>query len=237
MARRALRQVRKGRIGVKALDLLPEVSNRLQRRYHSASLGNKANPLDELIYIQLSVRTREGAYQDTWPAVRRLVNGSWGRLKRVPEATLEMALSPGGMAAIKAKRLRGMISAIEERLGQVSLAPLKRMRDEEAEAFLRSLPGVGPKVARCVMMYSLGRRVFPVDSHCRRVLTRLGIVPGSVHIKASHDFIQPLIPPRLRRALHVNLIHHGRSVCTASSPNCGDCCLADLCPSVKNTPP
>lgn len=236
MARRTLRQIRKGRASLRGLDVLPEVSHRLQRRYRSASLGNKANPLDELVYIQLSVRTREGAYQDTWPAVRRLVSGSWGRLTRVPETKLEQALAPGGMAAIKARRLRGMISAIEERLGQVTLAPLKRMPDEEVEAFLRSLPGVGPKVARCVMMYSLGRRVFPVDSHCRRVLTRLGIVPESVHIKASHDFIQPLIPPRLRRALHVNLIHHGRAVCTASSPNCGNCCLADLCPSVKNAP-
>ena len=64
MARRTLRQMRNGRGSVQALDLIPEVSRRLQRRYRSASLGNKANPLDELIYIQLTVRTREGAYQD-----------------------------------------------------------------------------------------------------------------------------------------------------------------------------
>jgi len=216
---------------------LAEISRRLERRYRSASLGNKANPLDELIYIQLSVRTPEGAYLGTWPALRRLVNGSWSRLIRLPERRIVQALRSGGMAGVKAKRLRGMVRAIKKRFGRVSLSPLKAMPDDEVEAFLRSLPGVGPKVARCVMMYSLGREVFPVDSHCRRVLTRLGFVPRNVEIKASHDFIQPIIPPHLRRPLHVNLIHHGRTVCTSSRPRCSECFLADLCPSARSYDP
>src|SRR5690606_32237692 len=118
--------------------------------------------------------------------------------------------------------------------GGVTLEPLKSLTDEDAETFLRSLPGVGPKAARCVLMYSLGRDVFPVDSHCRRVLARLGFVPKKVDRKAANDFLQALVPREIRYNLHVNLVHHGRAVCLPSLPNCGHCPLADLCPTGKS---
>lgn len=229
MGQRHVRATTHKRLVERAYAILPEISRRLERQYGSACLGNKTNPLDELIYIQLSVRTREGAYQSTFPSLRRLVSGSWGRLLRIPERQVVGALRGGGMARVKAKRIRGILRRIEKRFGNVSLAPLKTMPDDDVEAFLRSLPGVGPKIARCVMMYSLGRDTFPVDSHCRRVLTRLGLVPPDLDVKASHDFIQPLVPVPLRRPLHVNLIHHGRTICTPRSPNCVACALSDRC--------
>ena len=133
------------------------------------------------------------------------------------------------MARVKARRLRGIAESLRYRFGRVTLAPLRHMNDAEAEQVLRTLPGVGPKVARCVLLYSLDRNVFPVDSHCRRVLTRVGLVPPGVAIKASHDFIQPLVPTKMRRSLHINLIHHGRTVCVPTRPDCDRCLLADLC--------
>jgi endonuclease III len=90
---------------------------------------------------------------------------------------------------------------------------------------------VGPKVARCVLLYSLDRQVFPVDSHCRRVLGRLGFLPPRVDIKASHDFLQAIVPTEIRRSLHVNLIHHGRQICVPRTPDCGRCALLSLCPT------
>jgi endonuclease III len=212
-----------------ASKILPQVARRLSRQYGSACLGNKRNPLDELVYIQLSIRTRESAYQRTYLALRRLVGGAWGRLLELPNERAIAVLNGGGMARIKVARLRGMFEAIRDNFGVVSLAPLRHMSDNDAELFLRSLPGVGPKAARCVLLYSLGRDVFPVDSHCRRVLGRLGFLPVGTDAKASHDLLQSIVPKGIRRSLHVNLIHHGRSVCVTPRPHCGRCVLLDIC--------
>src|SRR5665213_2600561 len=212
-----------------ASKILPQVARRLARQYGSAGLGNKRNPLDELVYIQLSIRTRESAYQRTYLALRRLVGGAWGRLLELPNERAIAVLNDGGMARIKVVRLRGMFEAIRDNFGAVSLASLRHMSDSDAELFLRSLPGVGPKAARCVLLYSLGRDVFPVDSHCRRVLGRLGFLPVGTDAKASHDLLQSIVPKGVRRSLHVNLIHRGRSVCVTPRPHCGRCLLLDIC--------
>jgi endonuclease III len=210
--------------------LLPWVDRRLRTAYHTAPpLGNKRNPLDELIYIQLSVRTREGAYMSTYPALRRLTGGSWRRLTEFREDDIVRAIHGGGMARVKVHRIRRMLDYIRERFGRITLAPLRSMNDEEAERFLRGLPGVGPKVARCVLLYSLDREVFPVDSHCRRVLMRLALLPITVDVKAAHDFLQELVPARVRRTLHINLVHHGRAICVPGVPRCDVCVLSSRC--------
>lgn len=202
-----------------------------------APLGNKRNPLDELIYIQLSVRTRESAYQSTYTALRRLARGSWERLLAVPVPILARVLEGGGMGRVKAERLRAQLIGIRTRFGRVSLAPLRVMGDQEIEGFLRSLPGVGPKVARCVLLYSLDREVFPVDSNCHRVLSRVGLLPSQVHVKASHDFLQQLVPRHLRRSLHVNLVHHGRTICVPGEPRCEVCPIIALCATGRSRVP
>jgi endonuclease III len=208
----------------------------LRRAYLTAPLGNKSNPLDELVYIQLSIRTREGAYQETYRALRRLVRGSWQRLASLPTTDVQSALTAGGMARMKHRRLLTTFELLSARFGRVTLSPLRRMSDSDAEGVLRSLPGVGPKVARCVLLYSLGRNVFPVDSHCYRVLGRLGLVPPGLGHRGSHDLLNALVPPRLRGRLHVNLVHHGRSVCLPTNPRCHGCVLRDICPMGRATP-
>jgi endonuclease III len=215
---------------------LAEVEMRLRAVYGKvqpghAPLGNKRNPVDELIFIQLSVRTREGTYNATYRALRRLLRGRWERLLSVPDSDALQAIGTGGMAGVKLARLRAQLLAIRERFGRLSLSPLRHLATEDADAFLQSLPGVGPKVSRCVLLYSLDRDVFPVDSNCHRVLNRLGLVPHAMHVKAAHDYLQELVPSGLRRSLHVNLVHHGRETCISGRPRCERCVLLSLCPT------
>src|SRR3989338_3983917 len=110
---------------------------------------------------------------------------------------------------------------------------IKKMSDEECEQFLSSLPGVGKKVARCVMLYSLNRQVFPVDSHCWRIANRLGWNKKTCNSKnysvKDMDFLQELIPPTMRFSLHVNMVSHGRKICTARSPKCKACTINCYC--------
>jgi endonuclease III len=214
-----------------AAEILPAIDRRLRLTYHTAPLGNKLDPLDELIYIQLSIRTREGTYADIYKDLHHRVNGDWEELLRIPGAEVLAILRVGGMAEVKLARLRGQIERIREVFGRVTLDPLRAMSNVEAESFLRQLPGVGPKAARCVLMYSLDRQVFPVDSHCRRILARLGFLPQAIDRKAADDYLEPLVPPEIRYSLHVNLVHHGRTLCLPITPHCDRCPLLGLCPT------
>lgn len=212
-------------------DYLIKVDRRLRGRYRTTPLGNLPDPLDELVFIQLSIRTRDGTYLRTYEELKNLVGGAWDRLLTVPEKDLLSVLRAGGMARVKLNRLKGQVAAIQETFGAVTLAPLHNLSDQEAESFLRSLPGVGPKAARCVLLYSLDRQVFPVDSHCLRILTRLAVADQSLDRKAAHDVLQRMVPQGVRHSLHVNLVHHGRELCTPRSPGCPECPLLDLCPT------
>lgn len=211
-------------------DFLREVDRRLHREYRSASLGNLDDPLDELVFIQLSIRTPDTFYAPAFDSLRELVSGRWERLLELPEESVLPLLESSGMARVKLARLRGQLRQIIDRFGSASLDTLASRPDEEVESFLRSLPGVGPKTARCVMLYSLNRHVFPVDSHCLRILKRLSIVPSDLDRKRAHDAAQMMVPPEIRHTLHVNLVHHGRAVCRPD-PRCAVCSLRDICPT------
>lgn len=227
------------RLQVVASALLPEVDRRLHKVYRTAPLGNKCNPLDELVFIQLSIRTREAAYHSTYRNLRRLLRGSWHRLHDLPASQCHSALAEGGMAATKRKRLLRTFALLKLQFGRVTLAPLRHLGDNDAERVLRRLPGVGAKVARCILLYSLGRSVLPVDTHTFRVLSRIGLVPKGLSHRGSHDLLNAITPRSLRGRLHINLVHHGRAICTSAQPRCTACALLDLCPygqTLRHTP-
>jgi len=88
---------------------------------------------------------------------------------------------------------------------------------------------VGPKTAACVLTFAMGRAAFPVDTHVHRVATRLGWLPAKTTADKAHRLLGPMVPSDIRYDLHVALITHGRTVCRAQRPRCGECVLNDLC--------
>jgi endonuclease III len=222
------------------------VARLLAGRYPPSRLGNKGNPLDELAYIILSGRTSEGKYQ----AVYRAFKARFPRWDEVADTSAEeiaAAIVLGGLARQKAQYLGAIARQTRRDFGRVSLRPLAGWTTAEAEAYLCSLPGVGVKTARCVLMYSLGRAVFPADIHCLRVMARLGWIDcraTNSRAVADHaqrgdrltallaDAAQAGVPPSLRQSLHVSLVQHGRAVCRPR-PLCGECVLRKLCPYNK----
>lgn len=210
-----------------------QVSQVLVDEFGRPDLGNKRNPFNELLYIILSWRTPPEHYQTTYRALRRQYPRADDFAEAHPD---EMAavIELGGFQNKRARAIVSTASKLKETFGRVTLAPLRNMETEEAEKFLLSLPGVQTKTARCVLMYSLDRPVFPVDRHCFRIAQRLGWTPAGRELtQRLEDDIQAGVPPALRRDLHVGMIVLGRSHCLPEEPLCDECPLSSFCPTGK----
>jgi DNA (cytosine-5)-methyltransferase 1 len=220
-------------------DLLERLDELLEATYRSADLGNLDDPLAETVYILISQQTRETVYRRVYADIRR-VFPTWRDCARAPLRKLEKVLEPAGFQRRRARQLRDLLRAVQadnrargvgvaaDPPGDLTLGYLRDMADREAERFLTSLPGIGPKSARCVLAYSLNRPAFPVDTHVHRIFSRLGLVESNGR-KADHDPFQNVVPDAMRKRLHVNLVHHGRSVCRTQRPRCDRCVLISFC--------
>jgi endonuclease-3 len=213
-----------------AARLLRRIVKRLSCAYEFDRLGNLDDPLDELVYIVLSTRTRGSVFERTFLELKSRFP-TWESAARSRPGTLERLLKPAGLAKKKASWLRQTLREIRRREGRITLENLQTMTTSEAEAYLTSLPGVGVKTARCVLMYSLGREVFPVDANTRRLLERLKLISPLLHYQYAHDEAQELVPKPLREHLHIYAVIHGRKTCLPRNPKCSQCVISDLCPS------
>jgi endonuclease-3 len=113
--------------------------------------------------------------------------------------------------------------------GSLDLGFLSELPPEEVSAWLRGFKGVGPKTAAIVLLFSLGKPAFPVDTHIYRVSGRIGLRPEKMSAEQAHAHLAGLLPPESYYAAHLNLIRLGREICQARRPNCPVCPLKDLC--------
>ena len=205
-----------------------QVKRALDKVYLPSDLGNKRNPLDELAYIILSKQSMEEKCQEDYRNFKRTFP-KWSMVAEAPVEVIQHSIWHSGLPKQNARYLKEISIRLKNDLGEVSLRSLKHMRPPAAESYLISLPGVGKKTARCVLMYSLDRNVFPVDVHCQRIMQRLGwIDPKRLSAEAIADAAQECIPPNLRKPMHVRFVQHGRSICKPI-PKCESCVIATFC--------
>ena len=190
----------------------------------------RREPLDELILTVLSQNTSDTNRDRAWAALREAFP-TWEAVADARVDAIERAIRPGGLSRQKAPRIQGIVRQIRGRHGRITLDHLAAMSNDEVVEELTSYKGVGAKTAACVLAFSLGRGVLPVDTHVGRIGERLGFVrPGSDPAVAQQAW-ESLIPPAARVDGHLDLIAHGRAVCSAQRPKCDICPIADLCPS------
>jgi endonuclease-3 len=135
---------------------------------------------------------------------------------------LEELIRSTGFFRSKAKSLIGMAQGLVERHGGHVPADM---------ASLVVLPGVGRKTANVILGNAFGRNDgIVVDTHVTRLSNRLGLTTESDAVKIEQALL-PLFPTERWTMLSHLLIDHGRQVCDARKPRCGDCLLADVCPS------
>lgn len=210
---------------------LRTIARRLARAYGEAPAPRRLPPLDELILTILSQNTNDTNRDRAYADLRRRFP-TWDDVADAPVPAIARAIRSGGLAPTKSPRIKAVLRALRADGVALDARALRGLDDGALWDRLVALPGVGPKTAACVLLFSLDRPYFPVDTHVHRVAIRLGLVPARATAIAAQAALQEAIAPPDVYATHLNLIRHGRHVCLARRPLCSECVLADLCPRV-----
>ena len=164
----------------------------------------------------------------------RLLMERFGSLEQVAQADtaeIETAIAPGGLAKVKAPRIKQVLNLILELNDSLDLSFLRELHLEEAKAWLRQLPGIGPKSAGIILNFALGMPAMAVDTHIYRVCKRMAIIGPKVTAEKAHELLEAVVEPEQVYQFHLAFITHGRQVCKAQRPLCPECVVAESCPS------
>jgi endonuclease III len=213
------------------------IRDRLRELYGRPVNQPHGHPIAELVRTILSQNTSDGNRDRAYERLRERFP-TWEEVRDAPTEEVEEAIRPGGLAPTKAPRIQAVLRELPDH------PDLDWTRDaprDEAMDFLTSLPGVGRKTAACVMIFSWGRPEIPVDTHVKRVGTRLGLFRPRASFDEAHDEIGKLVDAEDAYEVHINLIRHGRLICRPR-PRCDACALLRMCPHGRDlragrTPP
>jgi endonuclease-3 len=186
-------------------------------------------PMDELVSCILTQHTTDAVAFPTFDEMKKEFS-SWQEVVDAGPERLARAIRRVGLANQKARNIIACLNEIHARQGAYDIEHLRAMPMLEGRRWLTSLPGVGPKTASIVLSFSFGKDAIPVDTHVFRVSRRLGLIPEKSSETKAHDLLLESVPPELAYRFHVALIRHGRTLCKAQRPHCGECPLASRCP-------
>ncbi len=192
------------------------------------SLSRADDLIGDLVGTILSQHTRDS--EAVYQALRRRFP-TWEMVRDASEEAIVEAIRSGGLARVKARRIKLALAAITDERGRLELDFLGDMPSDEARRWLRSVPGVGPKTAACVLLFGLGQPVLPVDDHVHRCVTRLGLVASGLTPTASHAQLERALGDDTHAVyvLHTSLHRLSREICRPNQPKCWVCPLAALC--------
>ncbi len=182
---------------------------------------------DDAWKLLVSVRL---AAQCTDARVNVVVEGLFAKYPSVqdladaPVEDIEAIVKPCGLGKSKARDISACMKMLRDQYD------CKVPKDFDA---LLALPGVGRKSANLIMGDVFGKPAIVTDTHCIRLVNRMGLVDGIKEPKKVEMALWKLIPPDEGSDFCHRLVYHGRAVCTArTTPDCGNCCLKDVCKKI-----
>mgnify|MGYP003716418005 FL=1 len=151
-----------------------------------------------------------------------------------PLEALQAQLATQTYPNLAGERLKACLTDLVARRGAVDLSHLEPMETDAAMVWLEQLPGVGRKIAAGVVNAStLDRKAMVLDSHHRRVLQRMGLVPPKADTSRAYAAIMPAMPPEWSAAdydeHHLLMKEIGRNYCRPGSTDCPACPAQSLC--------
>jgi endonuclease-3 len=170
------------------------IRDRLRKVYGIPLAKPHGHPIAELILTVLSQSTNDRNRDVAYLALRERFP-DWESVRDARVDEIEEAIRPGGISRIKSARIKSILQAITETAPEHGASPddplsldwLPGLPVPEAQAYLVKLPGVGRKTAACVLLFALGMRDVPVDTHVSRVGTRLGLFRPGAPFEELHD--------------------------------------------------
>ncbi len=205
-----------------------QVYDLLVAEYGTPTWRQHNDPISELILTVLSQNTSDVNSGRAFQHLKASFKG-WEEVLEAGEPDIARAIQSAGLANIKARRIKTILRSIVDRTGGLTLDFLRNESVAEAKSWLRSLDGVGPKTAACVLLFSLRMPALPVDTHVFRVSRRVGLVDEKMPVEAAHEHLEALFEPEEIYPFHLNMIAHGRRVCKAQRPKCAECVLYPVC--------
>lgn len=198
-----------------------EVIERLKKEYPDAGC---TLDYDKAWKLLVSVRL---AAQCTDARVNVVVEGLYEKypdvnaLADADVSDIEEIVRPCGLGKSKARDISACMKMIRDEFG--GKVP------DDFDALLK-LPGVGRKSANLIMGDVFGKPAIVTDTHCIRLVNRIGLVDGIKEPKKVEMALWKIIPPEEGSDFCHRLVYHGRDVCTArTKPHCDKCCLEDIC--------
>ena len=223
-------------------DILRALQPRLVQRFGHIERASRERRAPEWVLVQgvIGARTRSEVSND---ATDRLLAryGSWEAVAEAPLEELQAQLATQTYPNIAGERLKACLEALVERRGAVDLSHLSDMATRDAMDWLEQLPGIGRKIAAGVMNAStLDRAVLVLDSHHRRILQRMGLVPPRADTARTYAAIMPAMPPEWSAAdfdeHHLLMKEVGRAFCRPRMPDCPPCPAQALCKTGRSAP-
>ena len=224
-------------VGMEPLPDLFRLASAVHRRlldfYGRPTWRNPLPPVDELISTILSQNTNDTNRDRAFESLRRQFP-TWQAVRDADPGAIVAAIRTAGLANQKGPRIQQVLKDISAERGALDLGFLQDLPLEDARAWLMKFKGVGPKTAAIVLLFSLGRPAFPVDTHIYRVTGRIGLRPEKMMVEEAHIHLEKIFPPETYYAAHLNIIRLGREICEARKPACPRCPLRGLCNYAKN---
>jgi endonuclease-3 len=190
----------------------------------------KRDPFETLIVTVISQNTADRNTARAFESLSKRFEIKPEVLANAETSQIEEALKTAGLYTNKSKTIKQVSRIILEKF-HGSMQPILSLPLEEARKTFIQMPGIGPKTADVVLLFSAGQSTIPVDTHVNRVAKRLGFVPANGGYDAVRQSLQALCEQRDYLAVHVLLIAHGRRYCKAMRPICKQCPVNMHCPS------
>lgn len=192
-----------------------------------AGCGDSKSVIDALVRTILSQNTSDVNSTRAKLSMDKTYgkHDNWEAVVKGGQAKLQEAIKCGGLSVVKSKVIISILNQVKEKYGTYSLDHLHKASNEDAMQEMLSFQGVGPKTASCVLLFSLGRESFAVDTHVWRITGLLGWRPKNASRDETHAHLDVMIPDEDKYGLHILLVNHGKKCeeCKAGGKNLGKC--------------
>ncbi len=193
------------------------------------ALRDELSPLAALISIILSQNTSD---RNAIKALTNFVSRLGKRfdiddLRKLSINELEDMIRPSGMYRLKANTILNLVKK------GVNNEVLTKEDPKKLKELLSSIPGIGYKTIDVFLLMVRDYSTFPIDTHIRRVLTRLGFIRRNEPYESIRAKVMKALPSNLYLKAHLVLIKHGREICKSRNPKCNSCPIRNICPKIN----